>query len=148
MKTNGTTSFGESTAEYITRVMAGRGFIPTNAYSATYIEFAKTYADAQGRIARAVVQFERPGANPFGEARLSGFNVVVQAHIEASIDAVEERSPPVMREDLVDIVQAFEQDRPPPAAVALEQCSGCPARVSEFFVVKGRVLCRECKGAG
>lgn len=133
----------ETPGEYITRVMAQKGFAPLNVYSASHLEFAKSYADPLGRIARAVVQFERPGVLG-GDVRLSGFNVLVQAHVTASVEAVAERAPPVMQDDLVDIVRAFEEERRPPV-VAFERCSSCQEAVAEFFVVEGAVLCRDCR---
>ena len=135
---------GESPAEYITRVMAQKGFVPLMVYNANFIEFEKRYADAQGRLARAVVQFERPGAGLSHEARLAGFSVLVQAQIQALSDAVEERAPVVMRDDLLDIVRAFEVEQPP-AVMACERCAICAAAVAEFFIIDGRVVCRECR---
>lgn len=144
MTTTKNGSLGETPAELITRTMAQQGFAPSNVYSAHYIEFVKTYADADGRVARAVVQFERPNGIIGTGVRLCGFNVLVQAHVEATVEAVEERAPPVMRDDLFAIVNAFDSG-PPAPTIAFERCGRCRMPVAEFFVVAGSVLCRACK---
>lgn len=129
--------------ETLIRVMTSQGFAPTNTH-AHFIEFTKTYADAEGRLARAIAQFDRPDSL-LGGVRLVGFNVLVQAHVAATIDAVEERAPAVMQPDLVALVNAFDTDAPAPPAVVFERCVECRAPTTEFFVVRGRVLCRGCK---
>lgn len=140
---------GETPAEYLTRVMLQRGFEPSRVYNAHFIEYSKTYADQHGRVARAVVQFERPSTNGIGvgagEVRLSGFTVLVQAHVDASVEAVVERAPPVMQDDLLACVDAFAGGAQVGTQVAVERCVGCRMPVSEFFVLQGRVLCRACK---
>ena len=126
--------------------MSQQGFEPSRVYNAFFIEYSKTYADAQGRVARAVVQFERPNTSTnAGEARLSGFTVLVQAHVEASVEAVVERAPQVMQGDLLAMVETFKSGAPPRSSVALERCSSCRAPISEYFVVQGHVFCRSCK---
>lgn len=137
-------SLGESPSDQLVRTMVQQGFRPSEVYSAHYIEFVKTYADAEGRVARAVVQFERPNGIIGTGVRLSGFNVVVQAHVDATVEAVEERAPPVMQEDLFAIVNAFDSG-PAPPSIAFERCGRCRVPVAEFFVVSGSVLCRACK---
>lgn len=135
-------------ADHIVRIMRERGFAPSARQNVHYIEFTKQYFDREtGRHARAIVQFDRPGPAG-GELRLSGFDVLVQAHVAATVDAVEERAPPVMREDLMSVVAAFDPSAdPPPPTVVTETCIACRRSISEFFVVRGDVLCRTCKEA-
>lgn len=142
----------ENFGEKMTRVMAACGFMPSNMQS-HYLEYVKRYADPLGRIAQAVVQFERPSSLLGDGARLSGFAVTVQAQIDASLEAVEERAPPVMQEDLLAVVRAFMEDSGEFDAarglgrnrtIAGERCSVCAQLVTEYFVVAGATHCRTC----
>lgn len=133
----------ETPAEYLVRVMHTYGFQPSRTMNAYYVEFTKDYADELGRRARAIVQFEKPTL-AHGMPVLSGFQAVVQAAIAPTVAAVEERAPPVMQSDLVKVARVFEGGLEA-ASVVVRRCEGCGTPVNEFFVVKGRVLCRACK---
>lgn len=135
----------ESAPEFLTRVMTERGFGPSNVYNANFIEFAKSYSDDHGRLARAVAQFERSaGPMPLVDPKLAGFGVLVQAHLLPLPAMIEERAPPVMREDLLAVTAAFTSGIPARAAV-FERCGTCASVISEFYVKAGKVLCRHCK---
>jgi hypothetical protein len=132
-------------AEHIIRTLATLGFHPNVTLNAFYIEFYKDYADEQGRRARAIVQFDKPGP-AIPEVRLSGFNVVVQAHIEPTTSSVTERAPQVMRDDLLAVAEKFDGGVMPRSAIVLKRCDGgCGRDVNEFFVVAGKTLCRGCR---
>jgi len=130
--------------DYLLRILASRGFMPRRD-SSSFIEFAKSYADEQGRLAQAIVQFDKPTPTE-PELRLSGFVAIVQAQIGASAEDVAAKSPPVMSEDLFNLVHVF-QSGARPRAVVLEQCAVCKNDVSEYFVRDGAVTCRTCKEA-
>lgn len=136
-------------AEYLTRVMTEQGFTPARVYNAFFVEYTKTYADAQGRVARAVVQFERPTESAISSGlRLSGFTALVQAFISAEPEAVLERAPPVMQDDFLALLAAFQERTMEQNTVAVEPCTSCGTLVAEYFVVKGETLCRACKEKG
>lgn len=145
-------SVGETVAETIAREMATRGFEPTSNYTAGYVEYGKTYADSQGRIARAVVQFTRPSTAGSvraaadvvsSEPVLAGFNVLVQAHVDPTSEAVLERAPAVVQADLLGVVAAFEPGHRP-AQSLFARCGTCATPVSEYFVEAAQVRCRSC----
>lgn len=129
--------------EDLIRTLRVHGFAPTPTLNAFYVEFVKDYADDVGRRARALVQFEKPNGVG-GELRLSGFTVIVQAAIEPTLEAVETRAPPVMRADLAALVEAFSVGMAP-SSVVVRACESCGTPVNEFFIVDGRVTCRQCK---
>ena len=131
-------------AEYLTRSLLSKGFEPSKHHS-FYIEFTKTYADEQGRVAHAVVQFDRPTPSS-PDLKLAGFVVSVQAHVHPSLEAVEERAPEVVKSDLTEIVQVFSSGARR-RAVALEQCETCRSLVSEYFRVDDAVVCRPCRAS-
>lgn len=138
-----TSDGSETPAEYMIRVLRTYGFVPSRTINAYYVEFTKDYADEQGRRARAIIQFEKPGL-VHGTPVLSGFQAVVQAAIAPTVAAVEERAPPVMQADLANVARIFEGGIAA-ASVVVRRCESCEMPVNEFFVVGGRVLCRECK---
>lgn len=148
-KTNGKTNGGseqgpfESPAAYLVRLLADQGFRPSERSSTFSVDFVKDYADDQGRVARASVQFERPTVAS-QELRLAGFSVLVQASIAPTIEAIEERAPPIMRGDLAAIATTFAGGLQA-GAVDVRRCTACAAPVNEFFVLDGLVVCRECK---
>lgn len=114
------------------------GFVPSSVYSAEYLEFVKAYADDQGRQARAIARFERPG--PWGrKLALSHFVVSMSARVD--VESIE-RAPEVMREDLRGIVDTLSNRAAP---LERERCMACRTACVEFFVVGARVLCRGCK---
>jgi hypothetical protein len=91
------------------------------------------------------VQFDKPTPSR-PQARLSGFGLVVQAHAGPTREEVEAKSPPVMREDLLAVVEAFEHGVSA-GAVMLRRCTQCDEPVAEFYVVRGDTYCAACKEA-
>jgi hypothetical protein len=117
------------------------GFAPTR-NDPFFVEFMKRYADDSGRLAQALVHFDR--AQKDMPPRLARFHAIVQAAIDPEEDAIRERAPVVMQEDLLALARVLRADVLPDAVV-LRHCTICRRSVSEFFVVEGRLVCRTCR---
>jgi hypothetical protein len=133
-------------AAAIARKMASLGFEPARKWTATHVEYQKTYIDPLGRRAAANVMFRK---DPSGrrEAQLDGFVVTVQAVIPPIIDSIAAQAPSIVRKDLSDITQALgDADPPDHTGIVKEACASCGIEVEEYYLQNKKKVCRRCYG--
>ena len=134
----------------IARTMAAVGFVPKPALHPNHVEYAKMYADAEGRTARMTALISK-GAAGIEEAQLESFVLTVQMHVPATTEAVE-KAPVFIRADLYTILAALgATDEEPHREVVAIDCVTCGTHTPEFYVHQGdgKAYCPPCfKRAG
>jgi len=133
-------------AAQIARKMASLGFEPARKFTATHVEYQKTYIDPLGRRAAANVMFRKDPSGR-GEAHLDGFVVTVQAVIPPIMDSVTAQAPSIVRKDLMNITESLGiVDEPSRTAVVEEQCSSCGISTEEYYLKGKKKVCGKCYG--
>ena len=129
----------------IARTMSTVGFSPKNSLYPSHVEYAKMYADAEGRTARVTALIAK-GLSGVEVSRLESFVLTVQVHIPATIEAVEQ-APEYLRPDLRTIVSSLGgADEERKRDVVALDCTKCGKHTSEFMVDRqtGKPYCPSC----
>lgn len=133
----------ETLGARIVREMSELGFEPTAGVSAFTIQFAKVYADHEGKVIRACVQFDKPVMGQ-PNIMLGSFVISTQEVVMPEASALD-NVPEIARSDLSAILGNFgESTQLPPRSAALRDCIHCGERVGEYYVVNEDAVCFGC----
>ena len=132
----------ETAAQRFIRELTSIGFEPNPGRSAEYIEFSKTYCEADGGYVRVFLHFDKPIMGMPG-FRLADVTVTTQRAIPPDLNELAHFVPDVARDEVLGVVQALSTEIPVQAVVT-RACLQCKKESAEFYVVNGDAICYSC----
>lgn len=133
----------QPTEELLNHYMGALGFATKPPKNPSTLEYAKTYADTNGRVSRLLVVIDRDQVGL--EPKAPSFMLLtVQIAIDASEEAIEKRAPTYCRTDALRVLSFFGQpeEASEPGSVA---CDLCGTLVASYELIDGGPVCQDCK---
>lgn len=102
---------------------------------AHHVEYVKDYAEANGRLARLSILYNKHGyMDTLERAQLTKFVVTVQASIEPIIDEVKSKAPKALQVDMLHAMSELEGIREHVAPDEVVECGLCGETLIEWTV--------------